>query len=206
MCSCRSFLDLIWPATIERAQGRRREDDRVGYAPSYCSSLTFSIQSADLPSSCSTMAMCVMAVVGPAPCQCFSPGGNQTTSPDRISSIGPPHRCARPHPAVTNRVCPSGCVCQAVRAPGSNVTLAPKTRAGGGAVKIGSTRTEPVKYSAGPFPEGCVPPRLISIVCEPLLFGFDLAADSLLEMRRIARAFHCDSGDSVMNIAKIVSA
>ena len=27
------------------------------------------------------MAMCVMAVVGAAPCQCFSPGGNQITSP-----------------------------------------------------------------------------------------------------------------------------
>ena len=30
-----------------------------------------------------------MAVVGVAPCQCFSPGANQTTSPGRISSIGP---------------------------------------------------------------------------------------------------------------------
>ena len=38
----------------------------------------------------SWMAMCVIAVVGAAPCQCFSPGGNQTTSPGRISSIGPP--------------------------------------------------------------------------------------------------------------------
>ena len=42
-----------------------------------------------------------MAVVGAAPCQCFSPGGNQTTSPGRISSIGPPQRCTRPQPAVT---------------------------------------------------------------------------------------------------------
>jgi len=47
----------------------------------YCSSLTFSIQSAVSPSSSSTMAMCVMAVVAVAPCQCFSPGGNQITSP-----------------------------------------------------------------------------------------------------------------------------
>src|SRR5579864_5458745 len=70
------------------------------------------------------MAMCVIAVVGAAPCQCFSPGENETTSPGRISSIGPPQRCARPQPAVTMRVCPSGCVCHAVRAPGSNVTLA----------------------------------------------------------------------------------
>src|SRR5208283_638116 len=93
----------------------------------YCSSLTFSIQSTALPSSCSTMAMCVMAVVAVAPCQCFSPGAIQTTSPGRISSIGPPQRCTRPHPAVTIRVWPSGCVCHAVRAPGSKVTLAPKT-------------------------------------------------------------------------------
>ena len=71
------------------------------------------------------MAICVMAVVGAAPCQCFSPGGNQITSPGRICSIGPPQRCARPQPAVTIKVWPSGCVCHAVRAPGSNVTLAP---------------------------------------------------------------------------------
>ena len=30
----------------------------------------------------------------------------------RISSTGPPQRCARPQPAVTIRVWPSGCVCQ----------------------------------------------------------------------------------------------
>ena len=78
------------------------------------------------------MAMWVMAVVAVAPCQCFSPGANQITSPGRISSIGPPHRCARPLPAVTISVWPSGCVCHAVRAPGSNVTLAPTTRAGSG--------------------------------------------------------------------------
>ena len=81
------------------------------------------------------MAMWVMAVVGVAPCQCFSPGGNQTTSPGRISSTGPPSRCAQPQPAVTISVWPSGCVCHAVRAPGSNVTLAPRTRAGIGRVE-----------------------------------------------------------------------
>ena len=36
----------------------------------------------------------LLAVVGAAPCQCFSPGAMQTTSPGRISSIGPPQRCA----------------------------------------------------------------------------------------------------------------
>src|SRR5213595_1177135 len=107
--------------------------------------------------------MCVMAVVAAAPCQCFSPGGIQITSPGRISSIGPPQRCARPEPAVTIKVWPSGCVCQAVRAPGSNVTLAPPTRAGVGASNSGSIRTVPVNQSAGPLPDGCEPHRLMSI-------------------------------------------
>src|SRR5207247_848889 len=109
------------------------------------------------------MAMCVMAVVAVAPCQCFSPGGNQTTSPGRISSIGPSQRCARPQPAVTIRVWPSGCVCQAVRAPGSKVTLAPATRAGSAAWNNGSMRTVPVNQSAGPLPDGCEPGLLMSI-------------------------------------------
>src|SRR5215472_12515665 len=104
-----------------------------------------------------------MAVVLAAPCQCFSPGGNQTTSPGRICSIGPPHRCARPAPAVTIKVWPSGCVCQAVRALGSNVTLAPTARAGSADVKSGSMRTVPVKYSSGPLPEGCEPLFLMSM-------------------------------------------
>src|SRR3989440_2829320 len=110
------------------------------------------------------MAMCIMAVVAVAPCQCFSPGENQITSPGPISSIGPPQRCTRPRPAVTIRVWPSGWLCQAVRAPGSNVTLAPTARAGSGASNRGSIRTVPVKYSAGPLPEGCEPHGLISMV------------------------------------------
>src|SRR5438270_7838332 len=104
-----------------------------------------------------------MAVVGAAPCQCFSPGGNQTTSPGRISSTGPPSRCAQPHPAVTMSVWPSGWVCHAVRAPGSKVTVAPETSAGSGAWKSGSIRTLPVNHSAGPFADGCEPIRLISM-------------------------------------------
>src|SRR5215470_2315912 len=105
-----------------------------------------------------------MAIVGLAPCQCFSFGSNQTTSPGRISSTGPPHFCTLPTPDVTISVCPSGCVCQAVRAPGSKVTLAPRARAGSAASKSGSTRTVPVKYSAGPFPEGREPHLLISMM------------------------------------------
>src|SRR5438093_13671942 len=127
------------------------------------------------------MAMCVMAVVAVAPCQCFSPGGNQTTSPGRMCSIGPPQLWARPQPAVTIRVWPSGWVCHAVRAPGSNVTLAPTARAGSFVWKSGSTRTAPVKYSAGPLPDGCEPALLISMLSSPptervayLVNSFDL--------------------------------
>src|SRR2546423_2789470 len=109
------------------------------------------------------MAMCVIAVVEVAPCQCFSPGGHQTTSRGRISCFGPPSLCTHPHPDVTIRVCPSGCVCHAVRAPGSNVTLTASTRAGAGAWASGSMRTMPVKYSSGPLLEGCEPVLLMSI-------------------------------------------
>src|SRR5581483_4187975 len=140
----------------------------------YCSSVTCSSHSTTLPSSDSWMAMWVMAVVGAAPCQCFSPGGNQTTSPGRISSTGPPHRCARPQPAVTIRVWPSGWVCQAVRAPGSNVTLAAATRPGAGASNSGSIRTAPVNQSAGPLPDGREPLRLMSMFQPPQRSGFSL--------------------------------
>ena len=59
--------------------------------------------------------MCDIPVLGAAPCQCFSPGANQTTSPGRISSIGPPQRWARPQPDVTMSVWPEwmGVPCRA---------------------------------------------------------------------------------------------
>jgi hypothetical protein len=115
------------------------------------------------------MAIWVMAVVAVAPCQCFSPGGIQTTSPGRISSTGPPQRCAKPQPAVTIRIWPSGWECHAVLDPGSNVTLAPTTRAGSFAWNSGSMRTAPVKYSVDPLVEGSEPLRLISIFGVPCL-------------------------------------
>src|ERR1700679_586909 len=107
--------------------------------------------------------MCVTAVVGAAPCQCFSPGGNQTTSPGWISSMDPPQCCAQPQPAVTISVCPKGCVCHAVRAPGSNVTVAAAARRDSFGWNKGSIRTVPVNQSPGPLAEGCEPFLLISI-------------------------------------------
>jgi hypothetical protein len=47
--------------------------------------------------------------------------------------------------------------------PRVNVTVAPLTRAGAAVLNGASTRTVPVKYSAGPFAEGCEPFRLISM-------------------------------------------
>src|SRR5947199_7264609 len=114
------------------------------------------------------MATCVIAVVGEAPCQCFSPGRNEITSPGRISSIGPPQRWARPQPAVTIRCWPNGWVCQAVRAPGSNVTLAAAAWAGSLVGNNGSMRTWPVKYSGWPLPEGCEPLCWMSMIYLPL--------------------------------------
>src|SRR5512144_1670458 len=101
------------------------------------------------PFRASWIAMWVMAVVGVAPCQCFKLGGHQMTSPARISTIGSPSHCVQPTPEVTIKVWPSGCVCHAVRAPGSNVTMAPPTRAGSCRWNSESIRTLPVNHSSG---------------------------------------------------------
>src|SRR5437899_13067791 len=60
----------------------------------------------------------------------------------------------------------SGWVCEAVRALGSSVTGALEVRDGAFALKSGSIRTEPVKFSAGPWRDGCEPLRVTVIDCE----------------------------------------
>src|SRR5207302_3574200 len=120
-----------------------------------------------LPFNSSWIAMCVIAVPAIAPCQCFSPGGHQTTSPGLMTLISPPQLCTQPQPAVTISVCPSGCVCQLLRAPGSNVTYAPLERDGDGALNSWSMRTVPVKYSAGPRADGWDPFFLSSMCTIP---------------------------------------
>ena len=104
------------------------------------------------------MAMWVIAVVGDAPCQCFSPGANQTTSPGRISSIG---RAFALHAAEARQDdqrlpermgVPGGAGAGLERDGGAGRPVP-----GAPAWKSGSMRTVPVNYSAGPLAEGCAP-------------------------------------------------
>src|SRR3954465_12605041 len=100
------------------------------------------------------MAIWLMPVVAVAPCQCFSPGGQITTSPGRISRFGPSAHFTQPQPAVTISPWPSGCVCQALRGPGPEVTSEADTRDGSSAGNNGPIRTLPVNQSPGPLLEG----------------------------------------------------
>ena len=101
--------------------------------PSYCSAVTCSIHSTALPFCFSWMAMCVMAVFGERAMPCFSPGGNQTTSPGPISSTGPPQRCTRPTGGDDERLS------EGMRVPG---------RASAGLERDGA----PADYGAAPAP------------------------------------------------------
>src|SRR3979490_2532596 len=107
--------------------------------------------------------MWVMPLVGEPPCQCFSPGGIQTTSPGRISRTGSPCFCTRPTPEMTYSVWPSGCECQLVRAPGAKETRAGPGRAGASVAMSGSCHTVPVKYSFGAWRVGREPARWMSM-------------------------------------------
>src|SRR5205814_8589097 len=82
------------------------------------------------------------------------------------------HKAERRHPGR-----PNGWMCHAVRAPGSNVTLAPTTRAGSAASKRGSMRTMLVKYSVGPLPDLCEPLLLMSIRVPFRNIGMNLMAN-----------------------------
>src|SRR6266851_1854902 len=104
-----------------------------------------------------------MRLVVVAPCQCFTFGGIQMTSPGWICRRSPPDSCTQPVPDVTMSVWPAGWVCHAVRAPGSNVASPPVACVCAEASNNGSITTEPVKLCAGPLPEGRDPFGLISM-------------------------------------------
>jgi len=69
----------------------------------------------------------------------------------------------------------NGCVCQAVRAPGSKVTVAPPTRAPALPLNGASILTVPVKYASFPLAEGCEPLRLISMLSLHLVWAGERA-------------------------------
>src|ERR1700712_248844 len=117
--------------------------------------------------------MWLIAAPAEAPCQCFSPGGGQTTSPATIARPGPPQAWTNPRPAVTISVCPHGCVCHALRAPGSNDTQAHDIRDGCEPLKRGATVTWPVNQSAGPVLAGSDALCLTSMVAPSLVCSVD---------------------------------
>ncbi len=87
---------------------------------------------------------------------------NDIAGPDFLDRTSPAL-----HPTYTgsdDQSLTSRWVCLAVRAPGSKVTLPQLTPGGLAASNRGSMRTVPVKYSAGPFPEGREPHLLISMI------------------------------------------
>ncbi len=102
--------------------------------------------------------MCVIAVVGVAPCQCFSPGGNQTTSPGRISSIGPPSRCAQPHAGRDDqRLAERMGVPRRARARLERDARPGRPGPARATGTSGSMRTVPVNQSAEPFVDAFEP-------------------------------------------------
>ena len=125
---------------------RSVEDGRPHHYPSpvdgaaaYSASLTGSPQVAFVPfSSTSSIARWVMNRAGDAPCQWCSPGSKNTRSPGRITSTEPPRRWANPTPSMTKIVCPFGCVCHTVRAPGVKWTLLALRRAAPAGAATGS--------------------------------------------------------------------
>src|SRR6476619_651288 len=73
------------------------------------------------------------------------------TSPGRMTVTSPPRDWMSPMPSVTCRVCPTACLCQAVRAQGANRTVFTRTREGSSPLMMTSNQTSPVNISAGPL-------------------------------------------------------
>ncbi len=100
--------------------------------------------------------------LGAAPCQCFSPGENQTTSPGRISSIGPPSRCTQPQPEGDDQR-----LTERMRVPGRARARLESDESAGNTSRVWPKHRidpdrpgEPLRW---PFADGCDPLRLMSI-------------------------------------------
>src|SRR5262249_57584306 len=111
--------------------GRGRVRHHAGRVAPYSLSVTSSPHWVSAPSSgASQMARWVMKCSGAAPCQCHSPGGVRTVSPGRITITPSARETTRPMPSVTCRVCPTACMCHAVRAAGVKCTGFTRARDG----------------------------------------------------------------------------
>ncbi len=199
-----------YPA-IRWRRGSGRPHRRTGSLPApradqppYCSSLTCSSQSTVLPSSLSWMAKCVMAVGALHRASVFLRG---RTTPRRPAGSLPPARPALRAAASRrhNQRLP-----QRMRMP-----RRPRARLEGHACALhprrlrrasnGSMRTVPVNQAAGPFPEGCVPARLISMKVSPECFRCcRLPPGRLLQLFRVARALHGNLRGSLVDLTEAV--
>jgi hypothetical protein len=109
-----------------------------------------------------------MAVSGLAPCQCFSPGENQITSPGRISSTVHPRAVPNHNPKLQPGSAQAGAYAtgwehpvQRLRGHWPHVPdWVPEI--------AGSTRTVPVNQSDGPFADGCEPTLFVSMLATPI--------------------------------------
>src|SRR3984957_17957796 len=129
-----------------------------------------------------------MVLFASAPCQWRSPASIQTESPAVIICGALPASCTRPTPVNTCKACPIGCVCHAVRAPGSNETRFTANLPGAAAATISSIHTVPVNQSGGPLRQ----PR-ISLVNIFIFLPSLQAPDSHLRQfsrRKQCRHFH----------------
>ena len=129
----------------------------------YCSSLTCSIQSTALPSSCflNGDVRHGRGRRGAVPVLLARREPDHVARPDFLDRAA--LRCAHPRRPSRSGSGRAGACATRSGAPGSNVTLAPRTRAGSGASNSGSIRTVPVNQSAGPLLEVCEPHLFISI-------------------------------------------
>jgi hypothetical protein len=76
---------------------------------------------------------------------------------------------------MTYSVWPKGCVCHAVRAPGSKDTRVETIRAGASVAMIGSCQTVPVKYSLGALRVGREPAGWMCMAFLLLDYFFEVA-------------------------------
>src|SRR5438445_12221162 len=85
-------------------------------------------------------------------------------------------------------VCPFGCVCHAVRAPGEKWTLLALRRDGPDGVATGSTYTTPLNHSRGPVADSTVF-LVIFIVALPISRYTSRSSRSLASCPNLFRAF-----------------